>query len=117
VKGFVAAWLAGMGIVIWREVHASSHMPVPANLVGVTGLFAALALIGDAVPGAQTPVTLLAWGLDIAGFLNVLPAGLFGQIQTTAATENTATSGTAASISNPAAPGTNAPAGGGITAV
>jgi len=85
--GLGAAWLAGIGIVAWREVHQSGHMPVPAALLGVTGLFAALSLVADMSPQARPVVTLLGWGLDVAGFLQVLPAGLFGQIQAAQATE------------------------------
>jgi hypothetical protein len=65
-------------------------MPVPAALLGVTGLFAALSLIGDISPAARPVVTLTAWGLDVAGFLNVLPAGLFGQVQAAQAAEASA---------------------------
>ena len=78
--GLGGAWLAGVSIVAWREVRGSGHMPVPAALLGVTGLFVGLALIGDIIPASRPAVTLLGWGLDVAGFLNVLPAGLFGQI-------------------------------------
>ena len=90
--GLGAAWLVGVGIVAWREVHQSGHMPVPAALLGVTGLFAALSLIADMAPGARQAVTLLGWGLDVAGFLQVLPAGLFGQVQAAQAAEAAAES-------------------------
>ena len=78
--GLGLAWLAGVGIVSWRQVHSSGHMPVPGALLGVTGLFAALAVIGDISPAARPVVTLLGWGLDVAGLFQVLPAGLSGQI-------------------------------------
>ena len=90
--GLGAAWLVGIGIVAWREVHQSGHMPVPAALLGVTGLFAALSLIADIAPPAKPVVKLLGWGLDVAGFLQVLPAGLFGQVQAAQATEAAAES-------------------------
>lgn len=79
--GLAGAWLAGVSITAWREVRQSGHMPVPAALLGVTLLFAGLALVADIAPASRPAVTLLGWGLDIAGLLNVLPAGLFGQIQ------------------------------------
>ncbi len=78
--GLAGAWLAGVAIVGWREVHSSGHLPVPAALLGVTGLFAALGIIADVWPASASVVTLAGWGLDIAGFLQVLPAGLFGQV-------------------------------------
>jgi hypothetical protein len=96
--GLAGAWLAGVTIVAWREVRSSGHMPVPAALLGVTGLFAALSLIGDISPAARPVLTMLGWGLDVAGFFQVLPAGLFGQIQKAQATE--------ARAENASAPGT-----------
>jgi hypothetical protein len=97
VGGLAGAWLAGVSIVAWREVHQSGHMPVPAALLGVTGLFAALSLIAEVAPGSRRVVTLAAWGLDIAGFMNVLPAGLFGQVQAAQATEASAQDGSSRS--------------------
>ena len=79
--GLAAAWLVGEGIVCWREVRASGHMPVPGALLGVSALFLGLSLVADAAPRARGVVTLAAWGLDVAGLMQVLPAGLFGQIQ------------------------------------
>jgi hypothetical protein len=89
--GFMAAWLVGMGIVTWKEVRATGHMPVPGNMAGVTALFAVLGLMADAIPSAARTATLLAWGLDIAGLFNILPAGLFGQVQQAQAAEQQAT--------------------------
>lgn len=78
--GLAGAWLVAVGIVGWREVRSSAHLPVPAALLGVTGLFAVLSLAGDISPRARPVVTLVGWGLDVAGLFQVLPAGLFGQI-------------------------------------
>lgn len=80
--GLIAAWLAGMGLVSWRMVHRDKHMPVPGALLGVSGLFAALALISDVWPQSTGLVTLTAVGLDVAAFFEALPAGLSGQIET-----------------------------------
>jgi len=90
VGGFTAAWLLGTGLVAWREVNSSGHLPVPAALVGVTGLFAALALIADISPSARPVVTLLAWGLDVAGVLNI-PSGFWGQVKQAQTAEQNAT--------------------------
>jgi hypothetical protein len=79
--GLAGAWVVGVGIVAWRESRQSGHMPVPAALLGVTGLFAALALVADVFPVTSRVVTLGGWGLDLAGLMNVLPGGLFGQYQ------------------------------------
>lgn len=79
-RGLVSAWLLGEGIVIWRIVHRDKRMPPPGELLGITGLFALLAAAAEYRRIAGL-VTALAWGLDIAALLNVLPAGLGGQIQ------------------------------------
>lgn len=79
--GLAAAWLAGMGLVTWRMVHRDHRPPVPGALLGVTGLFAALALTADVFPATTPLVTVAAWGLDVAAFLNVVPEGLGGQIK------------------------------------
>lgn len=79
-KSLVAAWLFGEAIVIWRLVHRDHHMPVPGELWGITGLFALLGGAAEIFPQAGTVIVMAAWGLDVAGFLNVLPRGLGGQI-------------------------------------
>jgi hypothetical protein len=87
VGGLAGAWILGEAIVIWRQVHKSHRLPVPGQLLGITGLFAALALIADASSSARPVITLLAWGIDLAGLLEVLPAGLLGDIQTAQSSE------------------------------
>jgi len=79
-SGILAAWLAGVGIVGWRIVHAEHRLPAPGVFLGVTGLFLAGALIAEWVPKAETLVLATLVGLDVAAFLDVLPAGLGGQI-------------------------------------
>jgi hypothetical protein len=79
--GLAGAWAVGAGIVAWREVRSHGHMPVPAALLGVTGLFAVLSIVAETSPQARPVVTLLGWGLDVAGLFQVLPHGLFGQVQ------------------------------------
>lgn len=79
--GLAAAWLVGVGLVSWRMVHRDHRPPVPGALLGVTGLFAALALTADVFPATAPLVTVTAWGLDVAAFLNVVPEGLGGQIK------------------------------------
>jgi hypothetical protein len=90
VGGLAGAWLLGEAIVIWRQVHKSRRLPVPGQLLGITGLFAAVALVADASGSARPVVTLLAWGIDLAGLLEVLPAGLLGDIQAAQSSEATA---------------------------
>jgi len=106
MRGFAAAWLVGMAVVVWRQVHIQHHMPVPGALAGVTGLFAGLAVIADVSPSAAPVVTLAAWGLDVAGVLNILPAGLSGQLSQAAQTETTAAQSAAPAARPPATEGT-----------
>ena len=85
--GLGTAWLAGILIAAWREVHQSHKMPIPANLLAITGLFIGLGIISEIIPQASRPILLAAWGLDVAGFLRVLPAGLSAQFAKATATE------------------------------
>jgi hypothetical protein len=97
VGGLGGAWLAGMAITGWRQVRQSGHMPVPASLIAVTGLFVALGIIAEAAPSTARVVTLTAWGLDLAGLLRILPAGLFTEVQTAEQASQSAESATSAS--------------------
>ena len=76
----VAAWLAGEAIVTWRIVHAEHRIPAPGELLGITGLFLAGALVADIWPRSAGLIVVGLAGLDVAAFLNALPAGLGGQI-------------------------------------
>jgi hypothetical protein len=92
--GLAGAWLAGVGIVAWRETRASGHMPVPAALLGVTGLFVVLSVIAEAAPVTAPVMTMLGWGLDVAGLFKILPAGLFQQVSSAQTAEADAETGT-----------------------
>ena len=103
--GFAAAWLLGTAIGVYRQVTRSHRMPVPGNILALQAFFAVLALIGDVVPNARRVVTLLAWGLDIAGVLQLLSSGpLSGQVATAQASQATAEGRTTTS-----APGNTSP--------
>lgn len=79
-SGILAAWLAGLGIVGWRIVHKDHQLPAPGVFIGITGLFLAGALLAEWVPKSETLVVATLVGLDVAALMNVLPAGLGGQI-------------------------------------
>lgn len=86
MKGALAgAWLAGTGIVMWRQLRGNPHLPVPGTLLAVTGIFAMFGVVADVVPASRTFITVTAWGLDVAGLFNLWPAGLGGQVQAAAA--------------------------------
>lgn len=71
-SGIVAAWAVGLGIVTWRSVAKQHRPPMPGQYLGVSGLFVALALLAD-YPPATGLATALAWGVDLAALLQVLP--------------------------------------------
>jgi hypothetical protein len=92
MRGALAgAWLASTGLVIWRQLHGNPHLPVPGTLLAVTGIFGLLAVAGDVAPAARPVITLGAWGIVVAGVLNLWPAGLGAEAQATAASGTGAT--------------------------
>jgi len=94
-SGILAAYLAAVGIVGWRIVHQEHRLPAPGVFLGVTGLFLAGALVSEWVPKAEPLVLATLVGLDLAAFLNVLPAGLGGQISQAEAAQGKAGTATA----------------------
>ena len=84
--GLLAAWVVGEGIVIWRLVHRDKKLPPPGLLLGITALFAGLALVAEYEPAAGF-ATAVGWGLDVAALFNVLPQGLAGQVSKAQAAE------------------------------
>jgi hypothetical protein len=72
VGGLVLAWLIGEGIIVWRSVAKEHKPPVPGDLLAATGLFAALAVLAEYEP-ARTAATALAYGVDLAVLLQVIP--------------------------------------------
>jgi hypothetical protein len=104
----VAAWLAGEGIVTWRIVHRDHRLPAPGELIGITALFLAGALVADIYPKAAGLVVVTLAGLDVAAFLNVLPQGLGGQITEAEAAQTTGAGGATGTTQ---APGTTTAGG------
>lgn len=80
-RGLAAAWLVGEALVIWRIVHKEHHIPAPGALLGISALFAGMAVAADVFPRAGKVIVLAAWGLDVAALLNLWPQGLGGQVQ------------------------------------
>lgn len=76
-KGILLAWLAGMGIISWREIKTYHQPPVAGRLLSASGWFALLALAASYEPAAGAAAAV-AWGTDIAALLNILPAQLAG---------------------------------------
>lgn len=68
----VVAWLVGEGLITYKSVSQKKHAPLPADVLGVSGLFVLLGLLGEFQPGMAA---LLAWGLDIAAFMTLKTTG------------------------------------------
>lgn len=73
-RGLVVAWLAGVGIVAYREAAKDRRVPPPGTLLGVSALFGGLAVVSDIWPASAPLAAMLGWGLDVAAFLNLYPA-------------------------------------------
>ena len=85
--GFVIAALVGEGILVFRSYKRSKRLPLPGELLGVSGLFALLGILAEFQP---TLATTLAVGFDIAGLLNAWPTAITGGGATTGKLESTA---------------------------
>lgn len=69
---FVFAWLIGEGIIVYRSVKQRHIPPGPGELLYSSGLFVLLALLAEARQ-ARFLATALAYGFDIAAFMNLFP--------------------------------------------
>lgn len=73
MPGVFLAWLAGETIIIYRSWKQDHKPPMPGQLLASTALFAALGLLAQ---NQQTRFLAgaLAWGFDVAAFMNLAPA-------------------------------------------
>lgn len=69
MAGITLAWLIGEAIIIWRQVNKQHHPPIPGTLLASSGFFALTALLAEYRP-ARPVATLLAFGIDIAAYLD-----------------------------------------------
>ncbi len=70
MAGITLAWLIGESIIVWRSVSKNHHPPMPGQLLGSSAFFAVCAMLAE-YPPARTTATLLAFGIDIAAYLQV----------------------------------------------
>lgn len=68
---FIMAWAVGQAIIIYRAIRDQGGPPWPGQMLAATGLFAAMAILAEAGPGARRTALLLTWGLDLAAFMNI----------------------------------------------
>lgn len=71
---FIAAWLVGEGIIVYRSVKKYHAPPSPGALLFSSGLFIALGLLAES-ERARTLAVTLAWGFDIAALMNLWNVG------------------------------------------
>lgn len=70
MAGITLAWLIGLGIIVYRRVSRDHRPPMPGQLLAASGFFALTALLAE-YPPVRTTATLLAFGIDIAAYLEV----------------------------------------------
>jgi hypothetical protein len=68
--GIVIAWVLGEGIITYRWAKAGAP-PTPGTLLRASGFFALCALLGE-YPPARTVATMLAFGIDLAAYLQIV---------------------------------------------
>lgn len=68
--GIVIAWAIGEGIITYRWVKNGAP-PTPGTLFTASGFFILCALLGE-YPPARTVATMLALGVDLAAYLQVV---------------------------------------------
>ena len=78
MPGIVLAWAVGEGIIIYRSIRKVHAPPMPGALLASSGLFVMLALLAEAEQ-ARFLASALAWGFDVAAFMNLAPSILTGQ--------------------------------------
>lgn len=80
--GFLIAALVGEGILMFRAYKQHQRLPLPAELLGVSGLFVILGIMAEWQPELAT---MLAVGLDLAALLNAWPTtgSVTGALQST----------------------------------
>lgn len=67
------AWLIGEGIIVFRSVRANHAPPMPGALIASSGIFALLALLAES-DSARPLAVALAYGFDLAAFMNLAPS-------------------------------------------
>lgn len=69
---FILAWIVGEGIIIYRSAWKQRIPPGPGQLLLSSGLFVMLGIMAE-FESARKLALMLAWGFDIAAFMNLFP--------------------------------------------
>jgi hypothetical protein len=83
MPGLVLAWLAGESLIIYRSYKQDHRPPMPGQLLASSALFGVLGFAGS-MPSLTLLAAALAWGFDIAAFMNLAPGMLTGGTGTAA---------------------------------
>lgn len=70
--GLVAAWAVGEGIIVYRAFKRTHAPPMPGMLLASSALFVMLGLLAES-DTARPLAVALAWGFDLAAFMNLAP--------------------------------------------
>lgn len=76
-RAILLAWLTGVGLISWHGIKAAKRPPSPGQYLAASGLYAVLGLVAEWQPAASV-AALMAWGFDLAVFLQVLPEQVAG---------------------------------------
>lgn len=72
-RGIIIAWLIGEGIIIYRGAAKEKRPPWPSELLFSSVVFVSLGFLAE-IESAATLAVLLAFGFDIAAFMNLAPS-------------------------------------------
>jgi hypothetical protein len=74
VKGLIAAWAVGLGVLTWQELRQARRPVPPGRYLAASGVFALLGLLASYQPAAGAAAAA-GWGLDLAVLLKpgILP--------------------------------------------
>lgn len=82
-RSILLAWLAGMGLLTWRQLETAPWKPPPpGRYAAASGIYAGLGLLAAYKPAAPLAAAL-AWGFDLALLLQVLPETVSGTAKVT----------------------------------
>jgi hypothetical protein len=64
----IAAFVAELGIITWRDLHKQKILPIPSDYAAAALIFGAFGLVGEASPKVAA---WLGWGIVLATFLEL----------------------------------------------
>jgi hypothetical protein len=68
MSALIAALVAEIGIITWRDLHKQKILPPPSDYAAAALIFGAFGLVGEASPRVAA---MLGWGVVLATFLEL----------------------------------------------